>query len=163
MLTFMPLLCIAVSVRDLGGAPDQLLSPKECREFEVNMRSTRRLNIFESITQTENEQNGDFPVSIGYEEGCSVSDDDKTVNELLQHSLVKLTEIIRKLELNDLSKAMRVPVSLVPVQSSLMVFQSLLRMLSNPQESRSPTSWQQYLIKSISNEQCSVLDLCKEL
>ena len=169
MLTFAPMLFFAVFIADVDGASYQY--PPKLKEFNTKVQSssasrsqeaTRRLKIFESITKSEDQRNDDSSVSIEYEQGLSASDDDQTVDKILQDSLVELTEILRTLETNDPSKAMRIPVHLIPVQSSLMVFQSLLMMLSNAKESRSPAPWQQYLIESISNQQCSVLDLCKE-
>ena len=142
MLTFAPLLCIVVSV--------------------VQSAPISRLNIFKSITKFTYHRHGDFPISVGLEEGTSIPEDDKTVNEILEHSLVELTEIIRTLESNDPSKAMRVPVHPVLSQSSLGVFQCLLMMLPMPMESHSSTPWQQYLRESIRKHQCSVMELCQE-
>ena len=163
MLTFAPLLLTAVSVVNLNGASHQ--SRQEHNEFDTSLRSaalpkssvgSRRLSIFKSITKSGDQRNA--------EEDSPAPDDDKTVNEILRHSLVELTDTLGTLESNDPFKAMRISLHVIPVQSpeSLMVFESLLKMLSNPKESRSSTTWQQFLIKSIGNQQCSVLDLCKE-
>ena len=168
MLTFAPLLFIAASILDLGGASYQ--SAKAHKEFDTIAQSssvskyrevTRRLKIFESITNSEDQREDDSSVSIEYEQGISALDDDQTVNEILYHSLVELTAILRTLETNDPSKAMRIPVHVISVQSSLMVFQSLLNMLSNLQNPCSPTPWQEYLTESISKHQCSVMYLCR--
>ena len=172
MLTFVPLLFIAVSIASLDGASQRYL--QEHTEFDTKVQSssvsrsravTRRMKIFESITKSEDRRNDDSSVSIEFEQGISAPDDDQTVNEILQHSLVKLAEILRSLESNDPSKAMRIPLHtplhVIPMQSpeSLMVFQSLLKMLSNPKESQSLMPWQQYLVESISKRQCSVMHL----
>ena len=169
MLTLSSLLFIAVSIVNLDGACHRY--PQGQKESDTNVQSssasrsrevTRRLKIFESITKSEDQRNDDSSVSIEYEQGISAPDDDQTVNEILHHSLVELTEMLRTLDLHDPSKAMRIPVHVIPVQSSLMMFQSLLMMLSNPKERRSPTSWQQYLMKSIRKKQCSEIELFTE-
>ena len=171
MLGLTPVLLFVVSIRDLDGSTYQ--SPNECKEFDASVQPTfisrrrevtRRLNIFESITNSDYRQNDDLPMLIGYKEECPSPEDDKKINEILQYSLVELSETLRTLKSNDPSKAMRIPVHVTPVQTSesLMVFESLLEMLSNPKESRSPPPWQQYLMDSISNEQCSVRELCRE-
>ena len=168
MLTFAPLLFIAASVVDLDASSYQ--SPKECKEFGTSVRSssvsrsrqvTQRLKIFESITKSEDQRNEDSSVSIEYEQGIFAPDDDQTVNEILRHSLVELTEILRKLDSNDPSKAMIIPLHVIPMHSpeSLVVFQSLLMMLTNSKESGSLMPWQQYLEESISKQQCSVMGL----
>lgn len=154
MLIFVLLIVIAVSIVHLDGASNR--SPQEYKEL------TRRMKIFESITKSEDQQHDDSSMSIDDEQGISTSDDNQTVNDILQHSLVELTEILRALDSGDASKAMRIPLHVIPVQSSMMVFQSLLRMLSNPKESLSSEPWQNYLIGSIKNQQCSVMDLCRE-
>ena len=153
------------------GASHQ--SSKDYKEFEASVQSTliskaqvtpRRLNIFESIANSEDLADEGFPTSIRYEKGKRSSRDHKSVNGILKRSLIELTETLRTLESDDPFKAMRVPVPVIPMQSpeSLLVFQSLLKMLSTPTECHSPPEWQQYLIESISNQQCSVLDLCRE-
>ena len=145
-------------------APSAIVSGAEIHQTHVSltMVQSRRLNIFESITGSMDQRQGDIPVSIENEYGSSSAENDQTVNEILRHSLVNLADFLQKLEINDPSKAMRIPVHIVLVQSSLSVFQSLFKMLSNPKESRSPTPWQQYLRESINNQQCSVKDLCNE-
>ena len=113
--------------------------------------------------QSEDQQNDDNPALIGYTEGNFTPDDDESVNDILQHSLVELTETLRTLETNDPSKAMRLLLPVIPVQSpeSLMVFQSLLMMLSNPKEAPTSAPWQQYLMDSIRNQSCSEVELCR--
>ena len=145
MLKLALLLCFAVCIVDIDGASDQC--PKDNEEYDDSVQSsevTRRLNIFESITTSGDHRN------------------DESVNEILQYTWVELTEILRRLESNDPFQAMRVPVHVIPMQlpESLMVFQSLLEMLTNPKESRSPAPWQQYLMESIRNQECSEMDLC---
>ena len=171
MLKFTPLLCIATSIVNLNRASHQ--SPNDYREFQVSVHSPliskprvmpRRLQFFESITKSEDQRDDDFPASIGSHEGCLAPEHDKSVNEILRHSLIELAEIMRTLKTNDPFKAMRLPVHATPVQTpeSLEVFQSLLMMLSNPKESRSSKPWQQYLRESISKHQGSETDLCRE-
>ena len=145
MLKLALLLCIVVSIVDIDAASDQC--PKDNEEHDDSVRSsdvTRRLKIFESITKSGDHRN------------------DESVNKILQYTWVELTEILRTLESNDPFQAMRVPVHVIPMQlpESLMVFQSLLEMLTNPKESRSPAPWQQYLMESIRNQECSEMDLC---
>ena len=70
-------------------------------------------------------------------------------------------------ELTDFIEGMRT--SVIPNESaeSLIVFQSLSRMLSNPQQTESTAldsqlPWQKYLAQSIRDLKCSVRDLCHE-
>ena len=171
MLEFTPLPAIAVFIVNLDGASRQ--SPKDYQECEATVQSTlvsksqvtpRRLNIFESIAKSEDQADDGFPASIWCKKGKHTSRDHKSVNGILKRSLIELTETLRTLESDDPFKAMRVPVPVIPVQSpeSLLVFQSLLKMLSTPTECHAPPQWQQYLIESISNQQCSVKDLCEK-
>ena len=171
MLAFAPLLLLVVSIRDLDSASYQ--SPKEYKEFDASVQPPfisrsgeviRRLEIFESITKSDDPQYHDLPMPFGYKEDSPAQGDEETIAEILQYSLVELTDTLQKLKLDDPPKAMRVPLHVIPMQTSesLMVFQSLLEMLSNPKESRPPTQWQQYLMESISNQQCSVMELCRE-
>ena len=150
MLTFSLTICVAVSIVDIDGASDSIAIPKKAR---------RRLIIFESITKSD-----EIPLSMRRKESGTASDDDQSVNDILQDSLVELTNTLRTLETNDPSKAMRVPVRVIPMQSaeSLLVFQSLLKMVSNPTQSHPLTSWQQYLVDAIRKQQCSEVDLCRE-
>ena len=145
-------------------APSAIVSGVEIHQTQVQLpkAESRRLNIFDSITGLVDQRQGDIQVSIENEHDTFSAENDKTVNAILQDSLVDLTDFLRTLEIDDPSKAMRIPVRVVLVQSSLTVFQSLFKMLSNPKESRSPTPWQQYLRESINNQQCSVKDLCDE-
>ena len=141
MLTFAPLLFIAVCIVYLDGASHR-------NGFDGSVQSS---SVWRSIGVKE-----DSPTP---EDG-----DEKTVNEILQHSLVELTETLQRLESNDPFKSMRVPLHVIQMQSpeSLVVFQSLLMLLTNPKESGSLMRWQQYLEKSISKHHCSVTDLCRE-
>ena len=146
MLTFAPLLFIVVCIVYLDGTSHG--PPKKYNEFDGSVQSS-------SVS-----------ISIGVKKGSLMPEggDDKTVNEILQHSLVELTETLQRLESNDPFKAMRIPLNVIQRQSpeSLMVFQSLLMMLTNPKESGSLMPWQQYLVESISKHQCSVMGLCRE-
>ena len=148
------------SLQDYKEAEESVQSPVILKSPVV----TRRLPKFESITKSEDQQHDDFPVSIRYQEDNPITEDDQSVDEILQNSLVELTEILRTLETNDPFKAMRIPLHVIPMQSqeTLLVFQSLLKMLSNTKESHSSTPWQQYLRESISNQQCSEVDFCRE-
>ena len=166
MLAFTSLLWItAVVAVDLNGASRQY--PKESVQSAIVSKSpvvTRRMNALESITKSQDQRDDTFPVSIGYEEGSRDAKDFETVNEILEHSLVELTKVLRTLETKDPFKATRIPLQRIAMQipESLMVFQSLLKMLSNPKGSRSPTEWQRYLSESIRRQQCSEMDLCRE-
>ena len=171
MLTFMPLFLTVVSAVNLDGAFHRSL--QEHTEFDTKVQSssvsrsrevTRRMKIFESITKSEDQRNDDSSVSIDYEQGIAAQDADQTVNEILQHSLVELTEILQTLESNDPFKAMRITLHVIPMHSpeSLAVFLSLLKMVSIPKEFHPPRPWQQYLMESIRKHQCSVMDLCRE-
>ena len=168
---FALLLCITMSIVDIDGASDQC--PKDNEELDVTVQSSsiftspeavRRLDIFESIIKSGDQHNDDCPMSIGYKGVSPDPESDESVNEILQHSLIELTDTLRTLELNDPSKSMRIPVHLIPKQSpeSRMVFQSLLELLSNPKESRSCTPLEKYLMESIGNQSCSEVDLCKK-
>ena len=162
MLTFTTLLFIAISIVDLDGASPQ--SPKEYTEFEANLQSSSISSFPGPIRRSADQRHDDYPQRSGPKEGCIAPEDGETVNEILQHSLVELTDTLQTLESNDPFKTMRVPLHVIPMQSpeSLMIFQSLLKMLSNPTESHSSTPWQQYLEESIRKRQCSVMDLCRE-
>ena len=115
-----------------------------------------RLKIFETFAKSNDQRHGNLHLS-----GDSVepdrqdfdSDDDKSVNEILQNSLVELEEIV---------DAAKNHVILSESIESFIVFQSLLDMLSNryPKETLHRLSWQIYLRKSIRNLKCSVMDLC---
>ena len=163
---FARLLIIVASVRVLDGAAYR--SPHGFEECDASVQSsaiskcgkvTRRLKIFESITK-----HSYLPMFIGYKEGSRIPEDEKTMNEILQYSLVELTEILQTLEIRDPWKAMRIPVHVITLQSpeTLMVFESLLLMLSIPKGSRGPTQLQQYLKEAISNQQCSKVNLCNK-
>ena len=148
MLTFASLLWITV----FGVDAASLQSPSE----ESSMRLTRRLKIFESFAKLNDQRDDDFqsaPETPEFHRDYIGSDDDQTVNENIKHSLVELTEII---------EGIRTPV--IPNESaeSLIVFQSLSKMLSNryPKQSDPFSSWQQYVDESIRNLKCSVKDLC---
>lgn len=170
-LTFATLLWIVVSAVEVEGVCHQTTT--DSKEFDTSVQSKpiskcrvmpRRLKVFESITEPADQQHTDFSISIDYGEDSHSLEDDKTINEILQHSLVELSDTLRTLESNNPSNAMRIPLHLITVQSSesLMVFQSLLMMLSNPKESRLPKPWQKYLIESIRKQQCPETDLCRE-
>ena len=162
MLTFALLLWIAVSGVD--AASHQSL-PKESSVQSTPLPEcramARRLKIFESFTKSTDQRDDDLPLSAKVVEldqdyfHSGSSDDEQSVNELLQHSLVELREII------DATKTHVIPTESI---ESLIVFQSLLKMLSIPRqfESDSPSPWQNYLIASIRNLKCSVMDLCHE-
>ena len=150
MLTFAPLLWIAVSGGDAASQQSnvQSLSGSESQAI------TRRLKIFESFAKSTDQRDDDPQVSaanVMLNQDCLGSDDDKTVNEILHDSLVELEGDYRHL----------IPTKFV---ESLIVFQSLLKMLSMdyPEQSGSPLPWQQYLSESIRNLKCSVTDLCHE-
>ena len=171
MLTFAALLWITVAAVDLDGAFRQ--SPKDYKAATESVQSTiiskspvvmRRMNALESITKSQDQRDDDFPVSIGYKEASPEPESGESVNDILQHSLIELTDTLRTLETNDPFKATRTPLQRIAMQipESLMAFQSLLEMLSNSKESRSPTQWQRYLSESIRRQQCSEMDLCRE-
>ena len=158
---------------NLDSASDQLLSPKVPTNVESSVQSasipksaelTRRFEIFKSITASTDQRHDDVSLSIEHGHSSSSAEDSETVNEILQHSLVDLTSTLQILGTNDPSKAMRIPVHVTPMQSpeSLLVFQSLLMMLSNPKELRSLMPWQQYLSEAIRKHQCSEVELCRE-
>ena len=159
MLTFVPLLWIIVFGAD--AASHQSLPKKSkvrtlpCPEPPA---MTRRLKIFESFAKSKDQRAGDLQVSpevVKPDQDCFGLDGEQSVNELLQHSLVEWREII------DAAKTHLISTEAV---ESMIVFQSLLKMLSIPREfeSDSPSPWQNYLIASISNLKCSVKDLCHE-
>ena len=161
MLTFVPLLWIAVSGAD--AASQQTLSQESNVRLLPRPKSgaiTRRLNIFESFARSADQQGDALQLSadvVKPDQDSLDSDDEKSVNEILQHSLVELKEII------DAAKTHLISTESV---ESLIVFQSLLKMLSIPEQfvSDSPSSWQRYryLSESIRNLKCSVTDLCRE-
>ena len=144
------MICVAASIVDLDGTSASIA---------ISKKAERRLNIFESITKSD-----EIPMSLTRKESGTALDDDQSVNDILQHSLVELMGILQTLESNDPSQAMRVPLQVIRKQSaeSLLVFQSLLKMVSNPTQSCPLTSWQQYLTESIRKQQCSEVDLCRE-
>ena len=115
---------------------------------------TRRLIIFESFAKSDDQRDGDFQSPSKATE-LHQDSDDQTVNENLKHSLVELAEII---------EGMKTPVILNESAKSLIVFQSLSRMLSihDPKQSGILLPWQKYLSESIRNLKCSVKDLCEE-
>ena len=158
MLAFAPL--VWITVRGVDAASLQSLfneSSIQSTPFPESQRMTRRLNIFESFAKSEDQRQSHNQSSVEAAEpprDSFDSDDDKTVNEILRQSLVELTEIIETMTTH-----------LIPTDSieSLIVFQSLLKMLSIPKPSASdyPFSWQKYLSESIRNLNCSVTDLCR--
>ena len=160
MLTFAPLLWIAVLGVD--AASHQSLSKEsstQCPLLPTARVRTRRLIIFESFAKSDGQRNDDIQSEVAdFHRDYFDSDDDQTTNEHLKHSLLELTEIIEGM--------MRTPV--IPCESaeSLIVFQSLARMLSNryPKQSDPLSSWrwQRYLRESVRNLKCSVKDLCHE-
>ena len=94
MLAFAAALYMIIPIRDLDGASYRV--SKEHNECGRSMQSsvisrsplmTRRLIIFESITESDNQRHDEFPRSIGYEEGCTASDDDESVNDILKNSI----------------------------------------------------------------------------
>ena len=119
---------------------------------------TGRLKIFETFAKST-DQRDDYvqssPEVVKPDQDCFGLDDQKSVNELLQHSLVELREMI------DATKTHVISTESI---ESLIVFQSLLQMLSMPEQvvSDSPSPWQNYLSDSIKNLKCSVMDLCRE-
>ena len=157
MLTFVPLLWIAVSGTDatiLQCLPRKTNVPSLPRPGSPAM--TRRLNIFESFAKSADQRGDALQLSadvVKPDQGSLDSDDEKSVNEILQRSLVELRVII------DAAKSHLIFTESV---ESLIVFQSLLRLLSIPRECDSPSRWQNYLIASIRNLKCSVKDLCHE-
>ena len=162
MLTFAPLLCITVLGAD--AASHQSISKGsnvQSTPLPASPRMTRRLKIFESFAKSDEERESHWQSSVEFAEpqgDCFYLDDDKTVNEILRHSLVELTEII------DAAKIHVIPMESCPESiESLIVFQSLLKMLSIPKQFASdllaPSPWQKYLEESIRNLKCSVIDL----
>ena len=158
MLKFAALLWITVFRVD--AASHQSLSKESSMRSlppESQLR-TRRLTIFESFAKSDDQRDDDLqspPEATELHQDSNNSDDDKTVNENLKQSLVELTEIV---------EGMKTPV--IPNESakSLIVFQSLSRMLSNAyrKQSGSPSPWPKDLSECIRNLKCSVKDLCEE-
>ena len=157
MLIFASLLWIVVCAVDAASVRSQAKeSSVQSTPLSESRVLTRRLNIFESFAKSDDERQGhlQLPVAIvEHHQDCEGSNDDQTVNEILQDPRMALVEVI---------EGIRNPaVSSEPIES-LIVFQSLLKMLSarNPKECDSPLPWQQYLSESIRNLKCSVTEFC---
>ena len=158
LLKFAPLLLITVSAVENGG--DQ--SPPKTTEVQQNpipgSRVTSRLDIYKSLAQLHHQPRENFQPSIRSDQCILAPEDGETVNESLQHSLVEVREII--------DGPIKHVISAESIES-LIVFQSLLKMLSNPEQSASSNldsqlPWREYLSESIRNLKCSVRDLCHE-
>ena len=158
LLKFASLLLVTMFAVDNRGT----LFPPKKTEVQQNLipgsRVTTRLDVYKSLAKLDHQPRGNFLPSIRSHQDILVQEDDETVNESLQHSLVELREIIEGLR-----------TSVIPNESgeSLIVFQSLLKMLSNPQQSASSTfdsllPWQKYVDQSIRDLKCSVRNLCRE-
>ena len=143
MLKSAPLLWFTISAIDAASVESASKeSSVQSTSVHESRRMTRRLNIFESFAKSEDQRDEDSQL---LEE--TVNPDDQTVNEILQQSLVELTEIIESSHLH-------------------FVFQSLLKMLSNcaPEQSDTPLpplpyAWQHYMRECIRNLKYSVKDL----
>ena len=148
MLTFVAALWIIAFgiVPSADAASHQSLSKESTVQSTPLLESrstTQRLSVFESFAKSDDQRHGHLQLSVESvepDQDCSGSDDGKTVNEMLQDSLVELE------------------------RDSLIVFQSLLKMLSmdDAEQSGSPLPWQRYLSESIRNLNCSVMNLCRE-
>ena len=168
MLSLASLILITVSAVDNGrnqfppiSAVDDAYLQSVSQEPSVRSRTTisgspvtRRLRIFESFAKSEDPTQDDYPLPIGSDQVILASDDDPTINEILDESLVELRGIIEALT----------PVTGFQSTESLIVFHSLLGMFSSrhPVQFHSPLPWQTYLSQSITNLRCSVTDLCRE-
>ena len=159
MVTFVASLRItAFGVMSFVGAAAHHSLSKESSLQSPPLREpramTERLNIFESFAKSEDQRHGHLQLSVDSvepDQDCFGSDDGKTVNEILQDSLVELERDYRQL----------IPTEFI---ESLIVFQSLLKMLSMryPGPPASPLPWQTYLSESIRTLRCLVMDLCHE-
>ena len=159
MLIFAALLWIIVCGVDAASVQFQLTeSSVQSAPLSESRVMTRRLNIFESFAKSDYEQQDHFQLPAAIVEphqDCVGSNDDQTVDEIFQDPRMGLPEIIEPI---------RNPVALSESIESLIVFQSLLRMLStrNPKEGDSPLPWQKYLSESIRNLKCSVTEFCNK-
>ena len=163
MKAFASLLSYAVSI---DAAAHQ--SSYDYAQLEVNEQSayipkspvvTRRLNILESITASEDQQNDELSLSMECCDDILGSEDNESVNDILQQLLEGFAETMSSP--SELGYGVRSVPQVFINRDDFRVFQSLSMMLLNPKEPHSSTPWQDYVKESIGNQQCSVIDLCR--
>ena len=123
-------------------------------------RPIRRLQIFESFTELHDEQPDDLSRTLENEYSTLDSDDEGTVNVILSRLLIDF-HVPETLQLPQCLDGVRASQNEGQIRD-LMVFQSLLMMLTNPKDSQALFPWQQYLAKSLRNQNASVINLCSE-